>query len=120
MNCMAERLTATPTGCGHLAACRQAVRNTHSPSGRIKSGFLRQGNEIGWRDHAALGKVPAHQGLETRHLAGLQIMDRLVVDLELGIGDGLAKVELERAARNEPHLALKSVPDEDFRQSIDS
>jgi len=85
-----------------------------------KSGFLRQRNEIGWRDHAALGKVPAHQGLETRHLAGLQIMDRLVVDLELGIGDGLAKVELERAARNKPHLALKSVPDEDFRQSIDS
>jgi hypothetical protein len=47
-------------------------------------------------------------------------MDRLVVDLELGIGDGLAKVELERAARNKPPLALKSVPDEDFRQSIDS
>ena len=53
--------------------------------------------------------IPAHQRLEAGDLAGLQVENRLVVDLELAVGDGLAEVELQRAPQLQPlvHLALE-------------
>src|SRR5436190_22637206 len=74
-----------------------------------KAGLLGQRNKVERRDHAALGVVPAQQRLEAGHLAGLQVKDRLVVELELAVGDGLAQVDLERAAQLQPlvHLALE-------------
>ena len=53
--------------------------------------------------------VPAQQRLEAGDLAGLQVKDRLVVELELAVGDGLAQIELERPAQLQPlvHLALE-------------
>src|SRR6202008_3650785 len=66
-------------------------------------------NEFGRRNVAALGMIPAQQRLEARDLAGLQQQDRLIMDLELAVGDRLAQVELEQAARLQPlvHLALE-------------
>ena len=106
---MADRLTATgdrlrPMGRLHAGGAQHPFAERQD-----QAGFLGQRDEVGRRDHAALGMIPAHQRLEAGDLAGLQVEDRLVVDLELAVGDGLAQVELERAARLQPlvHLALE-------------
>ena len=48
---------------------------------------------------AALGMVPAHQRLEAADLVALEIDDRLVVQLELAVGERLAQIELAAAPR---------------------
>src|SRR5262245_38283094 len=55
--------------------------------------------------------VPAQQRLEARNPAGLQVQDRLVMDLELAVSDRLAQIELERAARLHSlvHLRLEDM-----------
>ncbi len=109
MNCIADRLTATADRLRPFGGMRAGGAQHPFAERQDQSGFLRQRDEISRRDHAALRVVPAHQRLEAGNLAGLQIKDRLVVNLELAVGDGLAQVELERAARLQTlvHLALE-------------
>ena len=53
--------------------------------------------------------VPAQEGLERDHAAGLEAEQRLVVELEALLGDGTAQVELEQALGLDPrvHLAFE-------------
>jgi hypothetical protein len=50
-----------------------------------QAAVLGRRDELGGGDHAALGVVPAQQRLDRDHLAGGDVMDRLVVQLELAL-----------------------------------
>ena len=74
-----------------------------------QAGLLGERDELAGRDQAALRMVPAHQRLEAADPAVLEANDRLVVQLEFGVGDGRAEIDLERVARLQPpvHLPLE-------------
>ena len=60
-----------------------------------QAGLLGDRDELGRRDQAELGMVPAQQGLEAGDLAGFAGDQRLVVELELARVERLAQVELD-------------------------
>ena len=64
-----------------------------------QAGLLGQRDELDRRDEAALGVMPAQQRLQTADLVALEVDERLVVELELAVGQRLAQVELQLAAR---------------------
>ena len=113
MNCTGDRLTATFMRRGQFAASRQASRSTHSPIGTISpissaSGMNSAGDtrpRSGWFQRSSASKPVM--------LVGPQVDERLVVQLELAVGERLAQVELERAARLQPrvHLGLEEAVD---------
>ncbi len=99
LNCTGERLTATRTSLGQTAAALQASRSTHSPIGDDEPGFLGDRNELGGRDRAALGMVPAQQRLEAaRRGSSLRPSERLVDQAQLAACERLAQALLEHAA----------------------
>ena len=94
---------------GQVAASAQAVRSTHSPSWIDQAGLLGDRNELGRRDHAALGMVPAQQRLAAVIAVVADVDQRLVVQLELAAHDRLAQIEFQRAPRLHArvHLGLE-------------
>ena len=62
-------------------------------------GLLGQRDELGRRDEAALGVMPAQQRLEAADLVAREVDERLVVELELAVGQRLAQIDLQLAAR---------------------
>ena len=84
---------------GQLAAAAQACRSAHSPIGTISPVSSASGMNSRRRDEAALGMVPAQQRLQAADLVALEVDERLVVELELAVGQRLAQIELQLAAR---------------------
>ena len=91
LNCAGDRLTAMHTL--RPAPLRaQACRNTHSPSGTIRPVSSAIGMNSG-RNHAALGMMPADEGLATGDLLGFDVDDGLIVKLELAIHERFAQIQ---------------------------
>ena len=63
--------------------------------GDDQPGGLGEGDEVERGHHAALGMLPPHQGLDAEDLPVLRVHDRLVVQHELVLLQGRAKVALE-------------------------
>ena len=99
MNCAGEIFTARLTSVGQPAAAAQACRSTHSPIGTIRPVSSAIGMKSAGEINAALGMMPADKRLAAGDLTGFDVDDRLVIDLELAVDDGLAKLEFEFAAR---------------------
>jgi hypothetical protein len=60
-----------------------------------------QRDELHRRDAAPVGVVPAHERLDGDHLAGLDVHDRLVLDHEVALLDGLRELFLEIVAADD-------------------
>ncbi len=71
--------------------------------------FLGNRNEQRRADRAALGMVPAHQGLEADHHVVLDTHDGLVVQIERIVGQGLAQVLHQDAALFGPVLEVGGI-----------
>ena len=85
-----------------------AGRPQHPFAERIdQAGLLRDRNELGRRDHAALGMVPAQQRLAADDPVVADVDQRLVVQLELAAHERLAQVDLQRAARLHARVHLR-------------
>ena len=94
LNWTAERLTATLMCSGQLGGLGAGLPQHPLAERHDQPGLLGERNELGRRDHAALGMVPAQQRLEAADLVALEVDERLVVELELAVGERLAQVEL--------------------------
>ena len=68
---------------GQRAAAAQACLQHPFADRHDQADFLGERDELVGRDQPALGMVPAQQRLEAGDLAGLQVDERLVVELEL-------------------------------------
>ena len=77
---------------------RQRLAQRPLAHGHDEPGLLGKRDELAWRDHVALRGAPAHQRLEARKLVALQVQERLVVELELPVGEGSTQVPLELVA----------------------
>ncbi len=97
-NWAGDRLTARRMWSGQRG--RLAAGLAHHPlAERVdQAGLLGDRDEVGRRDHAAVGVVPAQQGLAARDPVGARAEQRLVVELELALGQGPAQVRLEGRA----------------------
>ncbi len=98
------------------------------PAGRILAGppqdpvadlddqaaFLGGGDELGRGDHAADRVAQAHQGLAGDHRAGADVDYRLVVDLQIVLGDRLAQHALQLALVADGHVHFRR---EDAREA---
>ena len=73
--------------------------------------FLGERNEFHRPDHAAFGMPPPQQRFETADFIAVQVDERLVVQLELAVGETLSEIELEDAARLDLaiHLGLEEM-----------
>ena len=98
MNWTGEMLTATKQSGGRRRASAQAWRSTHSPIGADHAGLLGDGDELGRRDHAALGMVPAHQRLVADDPAGHEVELRLVVEMKVAALEGDVQLGLDPLA----------------------
>jgi hypothetical protein len=64
-----------------------------------ETGFLGEGNELGRRHDPLARMAPARQGLQSEQLACLDVEDRLIVDFDLAIRDGVAQIGFELPPR---------------------
>ena len=111
LNCTGERLTATldasrPAGRSAQASPQHPFAERHD-----QAGFLGQRNEIGRRDHAALGWFQRTSASKPTTTSLARSTDRLVMDLELVAPQRRAQVELEQRAapvRGRPSRARRS------------
>ena len=111
-NWIGDRLTATRTSSGHFAHVAAGLAQHPVADLDDQAHLLGDRNELGRRDHAAQRMRPAQQRLAGRDLLGLQVEQRLVVDLEGVVGERVAQVELEAAARlrRDVHVRLEEAP----------
>ena len=65
----------------------------------MKSALFGEMNEFGRRDHAALRVAPADQRLDARHVAGVDVHDRVIVQFEFLVDQRVAQIRLMGAAR---------------------
>jgi hypothetical protein len=74
-----------------------------------QAGLFRNGNELGGRDHAAFGMVPAQQRFAAGDPVVAEIDQGLIEKLEPSLRDRLTQIQLQCAARLDPrvHLRLK-------------
>ena len=84
---------------GQVAASAQAVRSTHSPSSTIRPVSSATGMNSAGEIMPRSRMAPAQQRLAAGHLVGMQIDQRLVVDLEAAIDERLAQIQLQREPR---------------------
>ena len=72
----------------------------HRPAAELEDepAFLGDRNEFGRADLAAILVVPARQRLEAGYLAGLQVDERLIEELQLVLVERAAKLGLDREA----------------------
>ena len=82
-----------PAGGGRAGGAQHPL-----PERDDQPGLLGERNELAGRDHAALRMPPADQRLEARDLLAAGLGLRLVVDLELLLGERLAQVVFQHAA----------------------
>ena len=71
-----------------------------------KAGFLGERDELNRRNTAALRVRPTHQRLEAQHLHGIAIGQRLVMQLQLASGNGMAQIALQQAPFLQPEIHL--------------
>ena len=72
-----------------------------------QTGLLGDRNEFGRRHDASQRMVPADQGLEARRLVVFRRHQRLVVEHEFAILEGLAQFQLEHAAFADIRIHLR-------------
>ena len=72
-------------------ASRQAVRSAQAPMGRMMPVPSAIRDELRRRDQRPAVRAPPHQGLHRPDLARLQVDDRLVVQQELVVGEGMSQ-----------------------------
>ena len=63
-----------------------------SAKGNDRTGRFGDGNELGWREQAAARVAPPNKRLDSGQVAGVDVDDRLVVKLELALGDGSLEI----------------------------
>ena len=80
--------------------------------------FLRDGDELGGRDRAEFGIVPAQQRLEPRQPLGRGVDDGLVIELQLAAIERLAQRDLEHAALLRIDVQLRLIGVEDAAAGI--
>ena len=94
-----ETLTATRTSSGHFIAWRQASWITQAPIGTISPVSSASGMNSSGATRPRVGMVPADQRLERADPVGLEIEQRLVIELELAVGDRAPQIRFEPVAR---------------------
>ena len=89
-SCLAETLTAIERGGSrghselHAGRPGAGLAEDQPPDGDDQTGFLEQRHELGRRlEVSSLGVLPARQRLHARHVAALEVHDRLVAQGEL-------------------------------------
>ena len=110
-NWIAETLTATPIGAGHLVASLQATRMTHAPIATMSPVSSATGmNSLGDMGPRT-GCVPAQKRFEGRDAPIDHGDDRLEMDLELPFGERRLEIVLQLALGPEllVHFRLEEV-----------
>ncbi len=99
MNCSGDRLTATRTVIRPLRGIHAGATQHQPTNGADKPRLLGHRNKLGRRNHTAFAMRPAHQCLESRDTAALQIDQRLIVGLQHIAFDRGTQIDLDPAAR---------------------
>ena len=107
LNWTGETLTATLMSSGQVAASAQAVVSTHSPSWLIRPVSSATGMNSAGEIMPRSGWCQRSSASQPVILLSREVDQRLVVHLEPAVGDRLAQIHLQRAARLHARVHLR-------------